>query len=172
MRGMGRKVPRLAAVLFWAISMAGLSNLSAAEKIIFKPVQLAVLKIDNRPARIWDVYIVKEKKNLILVRLGVRYLLLDTAEKEVYEVAPEAFQRKGDALIWEDKEKIATETPREQKKEESPEQPQKVLKKLLPSEDWVNRDAGTAQIIRVKLSEEGRVIDVQLPIRPDLRTLY
>jgi hypothetical protein len=38
--------------------------------------------------------------------------------------------------------------------------------------DWWMRDAGRARIIRVRLKEEGRVLEVQLPLRPDLRIFY
>jgi hypothetical protein len=69
----------------------------------------------------------------------------------VYEIAPAQIERKGEDLLW-------RETDR-------PEKP-------LPTSDWSTRDIGSAWRVRVKLTEEGRLVDIQIPQMPDLRGLY
>jgi len=126
---------------------------AADDRILWKPVEDAILRIDDRPAKTWNVYRPdkKDKSYLLLVELGRRFLLLDTREKEIFELVPEKIERKGKELLW-----------REQDKPASP----------LPSADWTIRDAGRTRRIRARLEREGRVLDVQLPQMPDLRGLY
>ena len=45
-------------------------------------------------------------------------------------------------------------------------------RKLLASDEWTDKHAGRARIIRLRLSAEGRRLDVQLPATPDLRKFY
>jgi len=126
---------------------------AADDRILWKPVEDAILRIDDRPAKTWNVYRPdkKDKSYLLLVELGRRFLLLDTREKEIFELVPEKIERKGKELLW-----------REQDKPASP----------LPSTDWTIRDAGRTRRISARLEREGRVLDVQLPQMPDLRGLY
>lgn len=127
---------------------------------------LALLKVDGRQAKFWNVYVAHKKEHLVLVQLGRRNLVLDTELREVVEVPPAALERKGKDLHWEPAEKTNTEgagAQRTQKKSEET---------VLATADWWIRDAGRARIIRVRLSAEGRVLEVQLPLRPDLRILY
>lgn len=127
-------------------------RLAAAEKITWKPVAAAVLKLDDRPVKLWNVYVAERKDHLILVQLGQRYLIIDTEAREVLEVAPAALKRKGKELRWE------RQKPRGEKS--------------LPTEDWVIRDAGRARIVHLKLADEGRILEVQLPREQDFRSLY
>ena len=81
----------------------------AAEKIVWKPVVLSLLKVDGKPAKIWNVYVAQKKEHLVLVQLGRRNLVLDTELREVIEIAPAAIQRKGKDLQWERAETANTE---------------------------------------------------------------
>jgi hypothetical protein len=67
---------------------------------------------------------------------------------EIYEIKPEQLQHKGDDLFWRDTDK--------------PE-------KAVPTSDWSTKDVGSASRILVKLSAEGRLINIQIPQVPDLR---
>jgi hypothetical protein len=124
---------------------------SAAEKIVWKPLDRVVLKVDEKPARIWSVYHVDKKDNLLLVALGRRYLLLDIREHQIYELDPAKFERRDKDLLWREADRPA---------------------KPLPTDDWTVRDVGPARRIRAKLASEGRVLEVQVPIQPDLRHFY
>ena len=123
----------------------------AAEKIVWKPVANALLRIDDRPAKLWNVYRAEKKDHLLLVQLGRRFLMLDTREREIYELDPAKLERKDKLLLWNEADKPG---------------------KPLPTAEWLVRDAGRARRIRAKLSSEGRVLEVQLPRLPDLRSLY
>lgn len=148
-----------------ALLAAGVFAIAAAEKVVWKPVVLAVLKVDGRPAKIWSVYVAQKKEHLVLVQLGRRNLVLDTELREVIEIVPAAIQRKGKDLQWERAERANTEDTETQRTQRAEEE-------AVASADWWIRDAGRARIIRVRLKEEGRVLEVQLPLRPDQRILY
>lgn len=123
----------------------------AADKLVWKPLENAVLKIDERPAKIWNVYRAEKRDYLLLVTLGQRFLLLNVKEHQIYELDPAKFERKDEELLWHEADKPA---------------------KPLATAGWVVRDAGRARRIRARLAEEGRVLEVQVPIQPDLRGLY
>ena len=123
----------------------------AAEKIAWKPLGNAVLRIDDRPAKTWNVYRAEKKDHLVLVQLGRRFLMFDTRERQIFELDPTKLERKDKDLLWHEADKPS---------------------KPLPTADWTVRDVGPARRIRAKLSAEGRVLDVQVPIKPDLRQFY
>jgi len=146
----------------------------AHERVTWKPVAAAVLKMDERPVKLWNVYRGEKKGHLILVQLGQRYLMLDTRAQEVWEIDAAALKRKGEELLWERREKLGAEeqTPRGGRQAEKSAPEKAPGPKALPTEGWTIRDAGRARIVRVKLTAEGRVLEVQLPIQPDLRRAY
>src|SRR2546425_9993568 len=119
--------------------------------IVWRPVEQAILKLDDRPARIWNVYRAEKKDHLVLVQLGRRFLMVDYHEREIYELAPEKLERKDKELLWNAADKPS---------------------KPMATTDWFVRDAGRVRRIRAKLADEGRVLEVQVPIQPDLRGLY
>lgn len=119
-----------------------------AESIAFKRQATAILKMDGKPVKFWEVYVAKKRGHLVLVQLGRRYLLLDTKEKDVLEIEPGAIQQKskGNEVAW-------TRSPQSEKKIESAE--------------WSLRSVGPAVAIKVRLSTEGRMLEIQLPRMPD-----
>ncbi len=143
-------VHRATSTLFLAVVLATCAAL-AADKIVWKPVERAVLKVDDRPARIWNVYRAEKKDHLVLVQLGRRYLMLDYRAKEIYELDLAKLERKDKELLWYEADKPA---------------------KPLSTADWSVRDTGPLRRIRATLSDEGRVLEVQVPIQPDLRQFY
>ncbi len=135
-----------------------LVGVAAAEKVVWKAVPVAVLKVDDRPAKIWDVYVCEKHKSLLLVQLGRRFLMLDTAAKEVRELAADSLSRKGKELHG--------DLPSASNGDGA------ARHKLLPSADWTEKSAGQLRIWKVRLTEEGRVLEVQLPQQGDLRKFY
>ena len=127
---------------------AGLAH--AADKIAWKPIEAASLKIDEKPVKLWTVYREEKDKKAkrMLLQLGARFLLIDTENHEVDEYPPENFEKRGKEL--------------RQGKPGAP-------AKLLETSDWVVREAGFVRIIRTRLAVEGRVVEIQLPSVPDLR---
>ena len=143
---MQRSVPALVLAVALAASLA-----FGADQVVWKPLENAVLKIDERPAKIWNVYRAEKKDHLLLVTLGRRFLMLDVREHEIYELDPAKLERKSNELLWHEADKPA---------------------KPLATADWLVHDAGRARRIRVRLADEGRVLEVQVPVQRDLRSLH
>jgi hypothetical protein len=123
----------------------------AADKIVWKTIPQVVLRIDDQPPKMWKIYHTEKKADPLLLELGTRMLVFYIHDQAVYEIMPEKLQRKGKDLLWSESDR--------------PEHP-------LPTSDLDTRDVGSAWRIRVKLSAEGRLFDIQIPQRPDLRGLY
>lgn len=104
--------------------------------------------MDGKPVKFWEVYVAEKRGHLVLVQLGRRYLLLDTKEKEILEIEPGAIQQKpkGKDVAW-------TRSPQSEK--------------TIESAEWSLRSVGPAIAIKVRLSAEGRVLEIQLPRMPD-----
>lgn len=147
-----RRNHRARVLLFCSILVIA-ASLAAAEKIAFRRLTTAILKMDGKQVKLWDVYQAEKRGHLVLVQLGRRYLLLDTKEKEVLEIAPSAIEEKpkGNDVLW----------------ARSPESETKIA-----SEEWSLRSIGPAIAIKVRLSAEGRLLEIQLPRRPDTGWMY
>jgi hypothetical protein len=124
-----------------------------ADSIAFKRQTTAILKMDGKPVKFWEVYVAEKRGHLVLVQLGRRYLLLDTKEKEVLEIEPGAIAQKpkGNGVAW------ARSLESEKK---------------IESEEWSMRKIGPAIAIKVRLSAEGRLLEIQLPRMPDWGWIY
>ena len=140
------KLGRFAAIFFvltpWAF---------AAEKVTWKPISDAVLRIDDKAPKQWSLYHSGKKYDPLLLQLGSRVLVIYVHNQMMYEIPPAKLDHKGEDLLWRETDK--------------PEKP-------LAASDWSTRDIGSAWRVRVKLTEEGRLIDIQIPQMPDLRGLY
>src|SRR5258705_13846843 len=123
----------------------------AADKITWKPITDAVLRIDDRAPKQWSLYHAGKKFDPLLLQLGTRVLVIYVRNRMLYEIRPAQITHKGDDLLWRETDK--------------PEKP-------LATSDWSTRDIGSAWRVRVKLTEEGRLLDIQIPQMPDLRGLY
>jgi hypothetical protein len=145
-RAQFRKAARLAGLLL-AITL----GVRAADKITWKPITDAVLRIDDRAPKQWSLYRTGKKVDPLLLQLGTRVLVIYVRNRMVYEIPPAQISHKGDDLLWRETDK--------------PEKP-------LATSDWSTRDIGSAWRVRVKLTEEGRLLDIQIPQMPDLRGLY
>jgi len=151
---------------FWLLLLvmapAGAWASPAPEEMLWKPITNGVLKVDERPVKTWEIYLTKKYKHWALVQIGARFLLLDAEAKEIFEISPDGLQRKGNELHWKADLQAPTAQPT----------PENGLRVLLPSDEWSDKYAGRARIIRLLLSGEGRRLDVQLPATPDLRKFY
>jgi hypothetical protein len=136
---------------FAAVLLASAMVALAAEKVTWKPITDALLRIDDRAPKQWSLYHAGKKFDPLLLQLGSRVLVIYVRNQAVYEIPPARLEHKGEDLLWRETEK--------------PEKP-------LATSDWSTRDIGSAWRVRVKLSEEGRLLDIQIPQMPDLRGLY
>jgi hypothetical protein len=142
-------------LLAWAGALAvclpmllGSSYPADKETIVWKTIQDAILQVDSRAPKEWNVFQAGKKSDPLLLQIGSRYLVIYVRGEKIYELKPEQLQHKGDDLLWHESDKPA---------------------KPLPTSDWSTKDVGSASRILVKLSGEGRTIDIQIPQMPDLR---
>ncbi len=128
-------------------------GIEATEKIVFKRLTTAILKMDGKQVKFWEVYQAEKHGHLLFVQLGRRYLLLDTKEKEILEIDPRAIEQVGKekGVAW-------SESPG--------------TEKTVESEGWSMRSVGPAIAIKVQLSAEGRLLEIQVPRRPDTGWFY
>ncbi|MGH9791710.1 MAG: hypothetical protein ACRD5W_10915 [Candidatus Acidiferrales bacterium] len=71
-------------------------------RVLWKPVPMALLRVDDRAPKNWQVYGAEKRKHSLLVQMGGRFLLLDVQAKRVYELALRTLMRKNDTLEWTD----------------------------------------------------------------------
>ena len=118
------------------------------EKIVWKSMPNAILQVDSRAPKEWNVFQPGKKFDPLLVQIGRRYLVVYVQKMEVYELKPEQLEPKGDDLLWRESDK--------------PDKP-------TATSEWSNKDVGSATRILLKLSSEGRMLNIELPHMPDVR---
>jgi len=139
---------RAGAAAAFLLVLVTASHAGDKEKIVWRPIEDAILQVDSRAPKEWNVYQPGKKTDPLLLQIGSRYLVIYIRNEEIYEIKPEQLQHKGDNLLWRETDKAA---------------------KPLPTSDWSTKDVGSASRVLVKLSAEGRMIDIQIPQMPDLR---
>lgn len=156
--GRSRGLHLLAAVgvcLAASLSSAGIASAASdSDRIHWKQVDESEVKLDGKPPIGSNVYLPdkkSKKKDVALILLGHRYLLLDIKSRLVYAVFLSDLDKQGDDIETAD---LA--------------QPSR----LIPSTDWTSRDVGPAQLIKLTLGDYNRVLEVELPHPVDLRGLY
>jgi hypothetical protein len=130
---------------------AVVTRAGAGGKLVWKPEAAAQLKVAGHSQKIWNVYRVDKNKDVVLVQIWKRYLLLDIKQRTVYELLPSDLQKQGN--------NFSSGAPGEQGR-------------LIPSSTWVERDIGPAELVRLKLLDYGQILELQLPHPLDLRAVY
>src|SRR5713101_1135296 len=131
------------AFCFAAIIAGGVWAQSPAEKkILWKPVPFAIVRYNDEAPASWNIYH-REKSGLLLVRLWKRYLLIDRAEQEVYDIDPQKVTAQGENVEW---------SPADQ-----PDEPVEIS-------EWKQRDVGSMQRLRFRLGKAGHFLELQLPL--------
>jgi hypothetical protein len=126
----------------------GISRAADKEKILWKSIPNAILQVDSRAPKLWNVFQTGKKFDPLLLQLGSRYLVIYVRNMEVYEIKPEQLEHKGEDFLWRESDKPA---------------------KPVAISDWSVKDVGSASRILVKLADEGRVVNIEIPQMPDLR---
>jgi len=140
-----RRAGMFAALLF---ALAASSPAAEKEKIVWKSIPDAILQVDSRAPKIWNVFQAGKKFDPLLLQLGSRYLVIYVRNMEVYEIKPEQLEHKGEDLLWRETDRPA---------------------KPLATTDWSIKDVGSASRILLKLADEGRIVNIEIPQMPDLR---
>jgi hypothetical protein len=141
----------LAASLFSA-GLAGAAGDS--DRIHWKQVDESEVKLDGKPPIAANVYLPdkkSKKKDIALILLGHRYLMLDIKSRLVYAVFLSDITKQGEDIETAD---LADPS------------------RLVPSTDWTSRDVGPAQLVKLTLGDYNRILEVELPHPVDLRGLY
>ena len=139
-------------ILTLVLSLACVACLQteAAEKAVWKPVQFAIVRFNDDAPKSWNIYH-GEKHGVLLVRLWKRYMLVNIADQEVYDIDPEKVKAQGENVEW---------SPAD-----LPDQP-------VETSEWKIRDVGPVQRIRFRFGKNGSVLDIQLPLLPNGKPAY
>ena len=130
------------------LALMNVSRAADKDKIVWKSIPGAILQVDSRAPKLWNVFQAGKKFDPLLLQLGSRYLVIYVRNMQVYEIKPEQLEHKGDDLLWRESDKPA---------------------KPVATSDWSIKDVGSASRILVKLADEGRVVNIEIPQMPDLR---
>jgi hypothetical protein len=122
----------------------------AQNKPIWKPVEFAIVKIDDGPPKSWNMYHT-DKRGMLLLRMWKRYLLIDLNQQEVFDIDPSTVTTQTENVAWSPADK--------------PSEP-------LDISEWKERDVGSVERLRFRLPKQGAVVELQIPLRPDGKSLY
>jgi hypothetical protein len=117
---------------------------------VWKPVPFAIVKYNDEAPKAWNIYH-SGKRGYLLVQLWKRFLFVDLQEQQVYDVDPDKLKHNGDNIEWSAAD-LSDQT--------------------VDIADWKQRDVGTLQRIRFRLGKNGHILELQIPLRPDGKTLY
>jgi hypothetical protein len=141
----------LALVVPTVHSTAQRSVFAAEKAAVWKISDQALLRVDDRAVKDWNIYQTGKKPNPLLLQMGPRYLLVDGRERQVFEVDPAKIEHKGaEGLSWDLADRPA---------------------KPLETSGWIVRDVGLAYRISVRLVAENHLLDLQIPHPLDVRPL-
>lgn len=157
MRRSQHAIAIIALGVFWQVASGQTSN--QAMSVHWKAVDQAEVKLDDKAPLGWNLYQPdkKDKKDkkkdsdLVLILLGHRYLMLDTKSHLVYLVNPT--QLKADAKDFNSGDLAQAS-------------------QVIPTTDWIVRDVGPAESIKLTLGDYGRSLEIEIPHMPDLRAFY
>ena len=139
------------AYFFAALIIGGAWAQSTVEKkILWKPVPIAIVRYNDQAPASWNLYHA-EKSGLLLLRLWKRYLLIDRAEQEVYDLDPQKVTPQGENFEWSQADK--------------PDEPIEIS-------EWKQRDVGSMQRVRFRFGKAGHFLELQLPMLPNGKPAY
>jgi hypothetical protein len=130
-----------------AAVLCAASALTGDKPVTWKPIEQALLRVDDQPLKNWNVYEQNKKGDPLLLQMNDRFLLIAVHERKIFAIAADKIEHKGAELVWDPA--LAAEP--------------------LASADWMIRDVGFAYRISIHLTAENHVLDLQLPHPMDLR---
>jgi hypothetical protein len=123
---------------------------ATGEKVVWKPVQFAIVRYNDDAPASWNMYH-GEKKGVLLLRLWRRYLLVNTLEQEVYELDPEKVKAQGENVEW-----STSDLPTEP----------------IETSEWKTRDVGPMRRVKFRFGKAGNFLDIQLPLLVNGKPAY
>jgi hypothetical protein len=122
----------------------------ASKPIEWKSVSFAIVRFNDEAPAAWNIYHTA-KRGVLLVKLWKRYLLVNVAEHQVFDIDPRTVKQQGDGVQW--------------SSSDMPEEPLEIT-------EWKDRNVGPVQRIRFRLGKGGHILELQLPLRADGKTAY
>jgi hypothetical protein len=144
---MNLKTLRTSGLLLLAICLCW--STPAQEKPLWKSVDFAIVKLNDGPPISWNMYHA-EKRGVWVLRIWKRYLLIDVNQQEVYDLDPRTITPQAESVMWSPADK--------------PSEP-------LDVSEWKERNVGSLDRLRFRLPK-GAVVELQVPLRLDGKTLY
>jgi hypothetical protein len=141
-----------ATILFSPANLASVaqSKTEGGKKSTWHSIEFGIVKFNDKAPNSWNIYH-GEKKGLLLVRLWKRYLFVDVAEEEVYDIDPKLITTQGDAVEW----SLA----------DIPDKP-------IETADFKERNVGMVDRVQFRLGKTGHMVELQIPIGPTGKPLY
>jgi len=116
--------------------------LLGTDKVAWKSVPEALLRIDDHPPKDWNLYSAGRSNDRLLVQLGGRYLLVLVNQHHVYELDPAKLEHKQDVILWREGDRPADP---------------------MATSEWIIHDVGEAYRVHFHLDTEGRTFDIDIP---------
>lgn len=130
-----------------AVCASGVATPAKDKPVSWKIIDDALFRVNDTPVKEWGVYQTGKKRDPLLLQVNNRFLLLRIHDRQVFEVDPGKVQRKTDELLWDPSDHSA---------------------QLLATSDWDASDTEAVYRIRAKISNEDRLLDIELPHLLDL----
>jgi hypothetical protein len=147
-------VPLRYALLLLCLAVTGRSLYSqshdAPKSMEWKSVEFAIVHYNDEAPQSWNIYHTS-KRGVLLVKIWKRYLLVNIADQQVFDIDPSTVKPEGDNVQW-----STANTPAEP----------------IEIADWKDRNVGPVQRIRFRLGKTGHILELQLPLRPDGKPAY
>src|SRR5271170_5230746 len=96
---MRSKIARFPIVLA-LVSLAAGSVLGKEKTLTWKPIEDALLRVDDAPLKEWGVYQAGKKTDRLVLQMGKRFLLIEFRGMQIFEIDPGKVQHKNDTLLW------------------------------------------------------------------------
>jgi hypothetical protein len=126
------------------------SQPDASRKLTWHTLEFAIVRFNDNAPNSWNIYH-SEKKGVLLVRLWKRYLLVNVQDQEVFDIDPQKIKVNGDSVEW----SLAD-----------------VPDKPIDTPDFMQRNVGSMERIRFRLSKEGHFLELQIPLGLNGRPVY
>jgi len=140
----------LGLVLHSAVHAQQPTQPSPSGRLTWHTLEFAIVRFNENAPNSWNIYH-SEKKGVLLVRLWKRYLLINVADQEVFDIDPEKIKVNADAVEW----SLA----------DVPEKP-------IDTPDFVERNVGSMERIRFRLGKNGHVLELQIPLGYNGKPMY
>ncbi len=140
-----------ALLLLLTLAVLGRAQGGATPKrLTWRTLEFAIVKFNDSAPNTWNIYH-SDKKGMLLVRIWKRYLLVNVQDQEVFDIDPEKIKVVGEDVEW--------------SMADVPDKP-------IDTPDFKERNVGTMERIRFRLSKDGHFLELQIPLGLNGRPMY